>query len=498
MRCDAGIRCEKASAYVRNELKTVSDKPIVKHLHGGIHKYLDEFGSDGFFAGKNFVFDRRVGVVPGDHIKKKDNGTDDRNVVGKCLYCDKIYDVFTADAVCTVCRERTLACEDCKNNLFGEFHCSDHQHLKHCYFTNLTRFSQHELSIQLQDLESLLDEIAIGKRYKQRRRTLSRQIERVSKALLDLKSGSGDNNVPDHKIACRSCGDAECNGECWGVHGLKRKYVLEKESMRQPKKLSRPNANKRSKKIMQREKDILEIKELGLSKHCNIYRSNESGIRCPPAFFRELSTTVKGKWVGKSVQSVLQSEFHELSDANRLDVMFKKSLIKVNNIPVNSEAALSKGVDKTKALSQDIQLKNMDIISRITHWHEPPVIVPEKISVNKVALPKPIIDEYISIANNDETPGDFSIYCCNKPSTVPVHPTGPYLQNSLSLMVEAQEGLEPRSLLPCHRIDRCTSGLTLFCTRPEVARILQVQMDKKMVEKSYVARVQVRKHIYCW
>lgn len=58
-------------------------------------------------------------------------------------------------------------------------------------------------------------------------------------------------------------------------------------------------------------------------------------------------------------------------------------------------------------------------------------------------------------------------------------------------MVEAQEGLEPRSLLPCHRLDRCTSGLTIFCTNPVVAKLLQMQIEKKMVDKSYIARVKV-------
>ena len=462
----------------------------MKHLHGGIHKYLDKFGSDGFFLGKNFVFDRRVGVDAGDHVNEKDSKS--KISVGKCLYCETNYDNFTADAVCTVCRERLLVCSDCKSNLFGEFHCSDHQHLKNCYFTNLIpRFTQEELTLQLRELESLLDEISIGKRYKQKRRTLQRQIERVSKAISDLKSGVTDNQLSGKKVICRSCGDPLCNGECWGVHGLKRKLMLEKDSADRPKKTTRINANKRSKKIMRRERDIMEIKKLGLSQQCNVYRCSETSIRCPPPFFRHLSTLVKGKWVGKSVQSVLQSEFHELSDTDRLENHFRKSLITLNGIPVNSDAALLKGVDTTKALSQDIQLKNMDVISRLTHWHEPPVEVPESIAVKKISIPKAVVDEYLSTPNDSQPANDLLIYCCNKPSTVPVHPTGPYLQNSLSLMVEAQEGLQPRSLLPCHRLDRCTSGLTLFCTNPAVARLLQVQIDKKMVDKSYVAKVKV-------
>jgi len=33
-------------------------------LHGGIHKYLEEFPDGGSFKGKNFVFDSRVAMAP--------------------------------------------------------------------------------------------------------------------------------------------------------------------------------------------------------------------------------------------------------------------------------------------------------------------------------------------------------------------------------------------------------------------------------------------------
>ena len=57
--CTGGIRCEKASAYVR---QMVPQNKGIFHLKGGIHKYLEEFGGSeegSQFVGKNFVFDRR-------------------------------------------------------------------------------------------------------------------------------------------------------------------------------------------------------------------------------------------------------------------------------------------------------------------------------------------------------------------------------------------------------------------------------------------------------
>lgn len=54
MYCTGGIRCEKASNFLRS--KGLED---VRHLKGGIHKYLEAFPDGGFFKGKNFVFDKR-------------------------------------------------------------------------------------------------------------------------------------------------------------------------------------------------------------------------------------------------------------------------------------------------------------------------------------------------------------------------------------------------------------------------------------------------------
>mmetsp|Transcript_15363 Transcript_15363/g.28935 ORF Transcript_15363/g.28935 Transcript_15363/m.28935 type:complete len:981 (-) Transcript_15363:28-2970(-) len=487
MYCTGGIRCEKASAFVRNELEDDLGTTVVKHLKGGIHKYLERYGANGYWKGKNFVFDRRLGVDANDHVKGQDDCVSTSiKSVGKCLYCAKPHDNFTPDAVSTVCREMTLVCAECKLGLHGEFHCSDHQHLKNCYFTNLSRFDEKDLSSQLHELESIVEKIAVGKRFRSRRRTINKQIDRVAEAIKQLQDGERP-KVCNDDIICRSCGDTKCDGSCWGVHGLKRKYLLEKSHRERP---ARNDIYKRSAKIQRREKDINEIKTLRLSRPCSEFRCAETSLRCPPPFVRQLKSLVKGKCVGKSVQSVLQSEFHELGDTERLQLLFEHSLIRVNGIPVNSEAALFKGVDANRALSQDVLLKNMDVISRITHWHDPPVIVPAMIEVRKMKIPVEVLNDNIGSCDDILESNEAFLFCCNKPATVPVHPAGPYLQNSLTLMVEAQEGLEPRSLFPCHRLDRCTSGLTLCCTSPAVARLVQVQMDSKLVDKMYLARVQ--------
>jgi UPF0176 protein len=80
MYCTGGIRCEKASAYLRK--RGVQD---VSQLSGGIHRYLEAYpeGSDSAYVGKNFVFDRRMS-----------QSAPSAQVVGRCVGCDGAYDVY--------------------------------------------------------------------------------------------------------------------------------------------------------------------------------------------------------------------------------------------------------------------------------------------------------------------------------------------------------------------------------------------------------------------
>ncbi|MCY6379175.1 rhodanese-related sulfurtransferase [Hoeflea prorocentri] len=68
MYCTGGIRCEKATAFMKAE-----GFEDVFHLKGGILKYLEEVPEDeSLWDGSCFVFDERVsvnhGLEPGDHV----------------------------------------------------------------------------------------------------------------------------------------------------------------------------------------------------------------------------------------------------------------------------------------------------------------------------------------------------------------------------------------------------------------------------------------------
>lgn len=64
--CTGGIRCEKASAWLKH-----NGFADVKHLKGGVIDYkhqVEREGLENHFKGKNFVFDERLGEKIGDEI----------------------------------------------------------------------------------------------------------------------------------------------------------------------------------------------------------------------------------------------------------------------------------------------------------------------------------------------------------------------------------------------------------------------------------------------
>ena len=79
--CTGGIRCEKASAYLKHQGFT-----DVNQLHGGILEYARQIKTaklDSKFIGKNFVFDERLG--------ESVNG----EIISKCHQCGKACDSHT-------------------------------------------------------------------------------------------------------------------------------------------------------------------------------------------------------------------------------------------------------------------------------------------------------------------------------------------------------------------------------------------------------------------
>lgn len=102
--CTGGIRCEKASAYLKHH-----GFEDVNQLHGGIIAYAQEIkqlGLDSKFRGKNFVFDERLG----ESINNE--------VIAKCHQCGKACDTHT-NCANDDCHLLFIQCEECRDHYQG-------------------------------------------------------------------------------------------------------------------------------------------------------------------------------------------------------------------------------------------------------------------------------------------------------------------------------------------------------------------------------------------
>jgi predicted sulfurtransferase len=99
MCCTAGVRCERASAYMR--MQGVEN---VYQLEGGIHRYLDAFPEDGgYWAGKNYTFDKRFS-----------HGAKESTVISSCVVCAEPWERYQAQKKCVKCSMEVLVCRSCQ------------------------------------------------------------------------------------------------------------------------------------------------------------------------------------------------------------------------------------------------------------------------------------------------------------------------------------------------------------------------------------------------
>lgn len=118
MYCTGGIRCEKASAY----LKYRGFKNVFQ-LEGGIIEYTRQVQAKGLqnkFLGKNFVFDERLG----ERISP--------DIIAQCHQCGKPADAHT-NCSNKYCHILFIQCDECRSNYEGccSEKCRDFHHLPH-------------------------------------------------------------------------------------------------------------------------------------------------------------------------------------------------------------------------------------------------------------------------------------------------------------------------------------------------------------------------------
>lgn len=168
--------------------------------------------------------------------------------------------------------------------------------------------------------------------------------------------------------------------------------------------------------------------------------------RITPYYFT-YQTFCKLRWRDRNLFEVFCSEFRD-----RDQDYYKKTIaggsVYLNDKPANLESVI----------------RNGDCIKHKIHRHEPPV----------TSRPIKVVYE------------DENILVIDKPSGIPVHPTGRYRFNTITKILEKKLG---RTVHPCNRLDRLTSGLMFMAKTPKGADDMADQLKAREVSKEYIARV---------
>mmetsp|Transcript_14846 Transcript_14846/g.25274 ORF Transcript_14846/g.25274 Transcript_14846/m.25274 type:complete len:636 (-) Transcript_14846:30-1937(-) len=138
MYCTGGVRCERASALLKQKIETEDDTKSlgikgVYQLQGGIDKYFKQFPEGGLWKGKNYVFDKRFSHAPpkveavdrtkkvlgDDEVAKVENVVDGipssaaDEILGACEGCSKPWDMYRGKRRCPTCGVPSLICREC-------------------------------------------------------------------------------------------------------------------------------------------------------------------------------------------------------------------------------------------------------------------------------------------------------------------------------------------------------------------------------------------------
>ncbi|MGC2310632.1 MAG: rhodanese-related sulfurtransferase [Candidatus Babeliaceae bacterium] len=105
MNCTGDVRCEMSSAY----LKELHIAKKVYHIQGGIHRYAEAY-PNGFFRGRNYVFDGRISLKVTDDI------------LATCDFCPTAYDHYF-NCINTQCNKQIIVCPACQQK--ERFTCSE-------------------------------------------------------------------------------------------------------------------------------------------------------------------------------------------------------------------------------------------------------------------------------------------------------------------------------------------------------------------------------------
>ncbi|KAG0151842.1 hypothetical protein CROQUDRAFT_650381 [Cronartium quercuum f. sp. fusiforme G11] len=176
----------------------------------------------------------------------------------------------------------------------------------------------------------------------------------------------------------------------------------------------------------------------------------EKGLRKVKPYLFQYSTYAKERWRGRSVIDVFSSDFRDRSPEYYAQAV-ASGVIKING----------------KNITQDVIIRNGDLITNTLHRHEPPVT-----------------GDPVRILHRDDTRG---LLVVEKPGSMPVHPTGRYNYNTLLAILKFDYDLP--LVHTSNRLDRLTSGVMVCALTAEASRGLSTYFGKEgAVKKEYLAR----------
>ncbi|XP_034530555.1 RNA pseudouridylate synthase domain-containing protein 2 [Notolabrus celidotus] len=176
----------------------------------------------------------------------------------------------------------------------------------------------------------------------------------------------------------------------------------------------------------------------------------EGGLRKVQPYFFDFKTYCKGRWIGKSLHEVFESEFRAES------IEYYQQACKEGRIRLN----------ETQVEDLSIVLRNNDHMKNTVHRHEPPV----------VGTPLEVLVD------------DGEVLVVDKPASIPVHPCGRFRHNTVIFILGKELGIS--ELHTVHRLDRLTSGVLLFARTLETSKKLDQLVRDREVEKEYLCRVE--------
>eukprot|EP00978_Attheya_sp_CCMP212_P029478 scaffold104846_cov58-Attheya_sp.AAC.1 len=193
-------------------------------------------------------------------------------------------------------------------------------------------------------------------------------------------------------------------------------------------------------------------------------------IRIVKPYPYTFATFAKERWIGRTVLDVYHDEFGS----------YPKSYY---------EAAINEGriLVSGKRVTCDFLIKGGHELTHTVHRHEPAVAVCDLLlEKDDTIVVEDREKKLIRIVHESD-----SVIVVDKPSTLPIHPCGGYNYNSLIHILTSERPDLKGKVFTVHRLDRLTSGLTIFAKSTEVAKSMgKCIMDRDHCQKVYLARVK--------